>query len=99
MEAMFKGDSRVTVLALAFGLACGRMMSAQQMMPPASSLASADLRLRSLGDPANHGSQMAATDKSYHDSVGPYLPLNALMARRGLPRNLNCTTFGRFPCS
>jgi hypothetical protein len=78
------------------------------MMPPASSgasrfptssLASADLRLRSLCDPANHGSQMTATDKSYHGSVGPYLPLNALMARKGLPRNLKCTTFGRFRCS
>ena len=80
-------------IAVPFALGCllaGQMLSAQQSSQPASSVSSdlrsdgsaaASMRLRPLGKAENQSAQLAAqasTDKSYHGSVGPYVPLNIL---------------------
>ena len=46
--------------------------------PAAPRSKSTEARLTSVGAGTKHNANAAAADKSYHDSVGPYLPLNVL---------------------
>lgn len=94
MMARFKRGWRVPVLVLTIasrlamvGLVGVQTIRGQQSPGRASALASrvsldenksADSRLRSLGEAMNHSVHAAAGDKSYHGSVGSYLPLNVL---------------------
>jgi hypothetical protein len=93
MTMISRSDSRLLALVLTIagrlllgGMAGSQTMRAQQSPQPASTASSnrsnvskpTDLRLRSLGEVPNHGVQVTAGEKSYHGSVGPYLPLNVL---------------------
>jgi hypothetical protein len=89
----FKRGSRTRVLVvtiagiLAAALACSQIVTAQQSSGPANSAPSgphplgptaAGLRVRQVNKALSETGQIAASDKSYHGSVGPYVPLNVL---------------------
>lgn len=81
MTVRFKRNARIPVLvftiatslALVALLGSGTMLGQQRQESK-----STEARLTSVGARTKHNANAAAADKSYHDSVGPYLPLNVL---------------------
>ena len=104
MTARFKRGSRIPVLVLKIasrlvlvGLGA-QTMTGQQSPETASTLAarvfsdestSADSRLRSVGEAMNYSVRTVAGDKSYHGSVGSYLPYECPVAHSNRRRRSN----------